>query len=273
MKPTCGCETPPGRPPASSCSSCDSRRPAARRRRRGSSPTRSRSNATGWYRSSSGGRLGGRLEGHAGRRHRLRQRARRAQLRRRLGRRLLDPAGRRAVRGRRGAAVLPGRREPDPPRRGAAVVAYSQCRDPDRRGDRRRRSSSIRRSTKHWETHRPPAKKCRPGSSGQPCRRRSRSQPSPRRPCPVPKPPPRTPPAREKLDSQIRRSTSATDAAVAANKDYIDSLMRQTAIADDELRPAMARARAGDSVTSTRRSGCSHCRPTWRPPAANHWRP
>jgi len=46
--------------------------------------------------------------------------------------------------------------------------------------------------------------------------------------------------SREKLEGQIRRSTGATDAAISANNAYIDSMMRQTAIADDELRPAMA---------------------------------
>ena len=46
--------------------------------------------------------------------------------------------------------------------------------------------------------------------------------------------------SREKLEGQIRRSTSATEGAISANNDFIDSMMRQTAIADDELRPAMA---------------------------------
>jgi len=46
--------------------------------------------------------------------------------------------------------------------------------------------------------------------------------------------------SREKLDSQIRRSTGATTAAISANETWIDSMTRQTAIADDELRPAMA---------------------------------
>jgi hypothetical protein len=46
--------------------------------------------------------------------------------------------------------------------------------------------------------------------------------------------------SREQLDGQIRRSTGATQAAVKANEDFIDSMSRQVAIADDELRPAMA---------------------------------
>jgi len=46
--------------------------------------------------------------------------------------------------------------------------------------------------------------------------------------------------SREKLDSQIRRSTGATQSAIDANEAYIDTLMRQTATTDDELRPAMA---------------------------------
>lgn len=46
--------------------------------------------------------------------------------------------------------------------------------------------------------------------------------------------------SKEQLDSQIRRSTGATREAIDANEKFIDTMMEQTAIADDELRPAMA---------------------------------
>lgn len=60
--------------------------------------------------------------------------------------------------------------------------------------------------------------------------------------------------SREKLDGQIRRSTGATEAAISANESFIDALMRQTAVTDDELRPAMAQlVRATGDVTEAQR--------------------
>jgi hypothetical protein len=46
--------------------------------------------------------------------------------------------------------------------------------------------------------------------------------------------------SREQLDSQIKRITGSSDAAVAANEAWIDSTSRSVGIMDDELRPAMA---------------------------------
>jgi hypothetical protein len=48
----------------------------------------------------------------------------------------------------------------------------------------------------------------------------------------------------------LGKSTTATDAAIKANGDFIDSLMLSTNVADDELRPAMARlSRSTGDVT------------------------
>lgn len=46
--------------------------------------------------------------------------------------------------------------------------------------------------------------------------------------------------AQAQLARTIRNTTGATDAQVAANEDFISSLSKQTSIADDDLRPAMA---------------------------------
>lgn len=46
--------------------------------------------------------------------------------------------------------------------------------------------------------------------------------------------------AQAQLARTLRNTTGATDAQVAANEDFIASLSKQTAIADDDLRPAMA---------------------------------
>ena len=46
--------------------------------------------------------------------------------------------------------------------------------------------------------------------------------------------------SREQLDSQIRRTTGATNDQIAANEAWIDATSRQVAVADDDLRPALA---------------------------------
>lgn len=47
--------------------------------------------------------------------------------------------------------------------------------------------------------------------------------------------------AQDKLAGQLKRSTKATDAQIAANEDWIASQGQLRAIADDELRPAIAK--------------------------------
>ena len=55
--------------------------------------------------------------------------------------------------------------------------------------------------------------------------------------------------AQEHLAGQLKRTANATDAQIAAAEDYITSLSMQTAIADDELRPALGKlAAASHSV-------------------------
>lgn len=48
--------------------------------------------------------------------------------------------------------------------------------------------------------------------------------------------------SRQALDSQLQRSLGATKAVTAANEDWIDTMSRSVAVADDELRPALAGA-------------------------------
>jgi len=57
--------------------------------------------------------------------------------------------------------------------------------------------------------------------------------------------------AQTALAGALKRTTGASDAAVKGAEDYIDSLSQQVAIADDELRPALAKlAAATGSVTT-----------------------
>ena len=46
--------------------------------------------------------------------------------------------------------------------------------------------------------------------------------------------------SREQLDSQIRRSTDSTNTQIAANEKWIDTVSKSVAVADDDLRPALA---------------------------------
>lgn len=46
--------------------------------------------------------------------------------------------------------------------------------------------------------------------------------------------------AQEQLAGVLQRQTGATDAQIAANEEFIDGLSRATALADDQLRPALA---------------------------------
>jgi hypothetical protein len=48
--------------------------------------------------------------------------------------------------------------------------------------------------------------------------------------------------SRQLLDSQLKRSLGATEDVTKANEDWIDSMSRTVAVADDELRPALAGA-------------------------------
>ena len=58
--------------------------------------------------------------------------------------------------------------------------------------------------------------------------------------------------SREQLDGQIRRTTASTEDQIKANEDWIDATSRQVAVADDELRPALAGlVRATGSVTKS----------------------
>ena len=46
--------------------------------------------------------------------------------------------------------------------------------------------------------------------------------------------------SKERLDSQIRRTTGATEDQISANEKWIDATSRAVAVADDDLRPALA---------------------------------
>jgi hypothetical protein len=46
--------------------------------------------------------------------------------------------------------------------------------------------------------------------------------------------------SRENLDSQVKRSTGATEAAIAANEDWVSSMSNMAAVSAGEIRPALA---------------------------------